>query len=131
MIHFSEDFAQRQHCDLCAGPISVRAQLTLYNDESSKKKQKNANSTNVNVSENGLGSQGAGIILSDNHFFLSSKIRPNLCMNVEAMKAWIQAKNSSVDPKQLIAQHKKRLRRKVFEAEIHLLQSSYKTIFVE
>ena len=40
MIHFSEDFAQRQHCDLCAGPISVRAQLTLYNDESSKKNKK-------------------------------------------------------------------------------------------
>ena len=45
-------------------------------------------------------------------------------MNVEAMKAWIQAKNSSVDPKQLIVQHKKRLRRKVFEAKILLLQSS-------
>ena len=29
MIHCSQNFAQRQHCDLCAGPISVRAQLML------------------------------------------------------------------------------------------------------
>ena len=55
MNHFSQDFAQHQHCDLCAGPISVRAQLMLYNDESSNK---NANSTNVNVSDSGYGSRG-------------------------------------------------------------------------
>ena len=36
MIHCFQDFAQRQHCDLCADPISVRTQFSLYNDERSK-----------------------------------------------------------------------------------------------
>ena len=52
-------------------------------------------------------------------------------MNVEAMQARIQTKNSSVDPKKLIVQYRKRLRQKVCESKIILLQSSYKTFFVE